>query len=154
MATITVVAVSRGGQQQPLPHPDTLSPQQLREWVIQRGHYGPGAWDYMRVGSIGQQRRVSSSVGAAALGASEPASALGASASAATGASESAASAEALHTFTLDSGASRCFFRDCTPVTPLAAPVPVSLADLSHLHECEGDSEEGMGGCTNCTDCI
>ncbi|CAI7901526.1 unnamed protein product [Closterium sp. NIES-54] len=38
-------------------------------------------------------------------------------------------SAEALHTFTLDSGASRCFFRDCTTLTPLAAPIPVSLAD-------------------------
>ncbi|CAI7805323.1 unnamed protein product [Closterium sp. NIES-53] len=61
---------------------------------------------------------------AAALGASESAAALGASASAATGASESAASVEALHTLTLESGASRCFFRDCTTVTPLAAPVP------------------------------
>ncbi|CAI7800071.1 unnamed protein product [Closterium sp. NIES-54] len=44
-------------------------------------------------------------------------------------ASESAAFDETLHTFTLDSGASRCFFRDCTTLTPLAAPVPVSLAD-------------------------
>ncbi|CAI7851939.1 unnamed protein product, partial [Closterium sp. NIES-54] len=39
------------------------------------------------------------------------------------GASESAlpgtAPAEALHTFTLDSGASRCFFRDSTTLTPL-----------------------------------
>ncbi|CAI7805921.1 unnamed protein product [Closterium sp. NIES-54] len=75
-------------------------------------------------------------VGAAALGASESAAALGASASAATGASESAtsehaASAEALDTFTLDSGASRCFFCDCTTFTPLAAPDPVSLADPS-----------------------
>ncbi|CAI7738297.1 unnamed protein product [Closterium sp. NIES-54] len=61
----------------------------------------------------------------AALGACESADALGASASTATG----PASAEALHTFTLDSGASRCFFRDCTTVTPLATPVPVSLAD-------------------------
>ncbi|CAI7848352.1 unnamed protein product [Closterium sp. NIES-54] len=26
-------------------------------------------------------------------------------------------------------GASRCFFRDCTTLTPLAAPVPVSLAN-------------------------
>ncbi|CAI7815548.1 unnamed protein product [Closterium sp. NIES-53] len=175
MAIITVVAVSRGGQQQPLPHPDTLSPQQLREWVIQRGRSGPGAWDYLRAGGIGQQwqsrcqetlspqqlhewviqrghpggggyvlggtqqhwhqsqpetpspqqpqkwfsqLRVSSSVGA-----SESASALGAS--------ESAASADALNTFKLDSGASRCFYRDCTTVTPLAAPVPVSLADPS-----------------------
>ncbi|CAI7834600.1 unnamed protein product [Closterium sp. NIES-53] len=41
------------------------------------------------------------------------------------------ASAEALHTFTLDSGASRCFFRDSTNLTPLPAPVPVRLADPS-----------------------
>ncbi|CAI5526930.1 unnamed protein product [Closterium sp. Naga37s-1] len=41
------------------------------------------------------------------------------------------APAQALHTFTLDSGASRCFFRDSTTVTPLPAPVPVSLADPS-----------------------
>ncbi|CAI5484440.1 unnamed protein product [Closterium sp. Yama58-4] len=39
--------------------------------------------------------------------------------------------AEACHTFTLDSGASRCFFRDSTELTPLPAPVPVSLADPS-----------------------
>ncbi|CAI7858459.1 unnamed protein product, partial [Closterium sp. NIES-53] len=54
---------------------------------------------------------------------------------AALGASESAlpgtAPAEALHTFTLDSGASRCFFRDSTTLTPLSAPVPVRLADPS-----------------------
>ncbi|CAI7792133.1 unnamed protein product [Closterium sp. NIES-54] len=53
---------------------------------------------------------------------------------AALGASESAlpgtATAEALHTFTLDSGASCCFFRDSTTLTPLSAPVPVRLADL------------------------
>ncbi|CAI7883275.1 unnamed protein product [Closterium sp. NIES-54] len=71
---------------------------------------------------------------AAALGASESAAALGASESAAVlGARASPAigpsSAEALHTFTLDSGVSRCFFCDCTTLTPLAAPVPVSLAD-------------------------
>ncbi|CAI7924053.1 unnamed protein product [Closterium sp. NIES-54] len=62
---------------------------------------------------------------AAAPDASESAAALGARASPATGPS----SDEALHTFTLDSGTSRCFFRDCTALTPLAAPVPVSLAD-------------------------
>ncbi|CAI7826656.1 unnamed protein product [Closterium sp. NIES-53] len=39
--------------------------------------------------------------------------------------------AEALHTFTLDSGASRCFFRDSTTLTPLPARVPVRLADPS-----------------------
>ncbi|CAI7766093.1 unnamed protein product, partial [Closterium sp. NIES-53] len=38
---------------------------------------------------------------------------------------------EALHTFTLDSGASRCFFRDSTTLTPLSSRVPVRLADPS-----------------------
>ncbi|CAI7866856.1 unnamed protein product [Closterium sp. NIES-53] len=37
---------------------------------------------------------------------------------------------EALHTFTLDSHTSRCFFRDSTTVTPLTSPVPVTLANL------------------------
>ncbi|CAI7879029.1 unnamed protein product [Closterium sp. NIES-53] len=72
--------------------------------------------------------------GAAALGACE-AAALGASASAAPGAGESAlsgtASAQVFHTFTLDSGASRSFFRDRTTLTPLSRPVAVSLADPS-----------------------
>ncbi|CAI7877479.1 unnamed protein product [Closterium sp. NIES-53] len=71
---------------------------------------------------------------AAALGASETA-ALGASASAAPGAGESAlsgtASAQVFHTFTLDSGASRSYFRDRTTLTPLRRPVAVSLADPS-----------------------
>ncbi|CAI7839839.1 unnamed protein product, partial [Closterium sp. NIES-53] len=39
--------------------------------------------------------------------------------------------AQAMHTFTLDSGASRCFFCDSTTLTPLPAPVPVRLADPS-----------------------
>ncbi|CAI7878679.1 unnamed protein product [Closterium sp. NIES-53] len=51
------------------------------------------------------------------------------------GASESClpgtARAEAMHTFTLDSGAPRCFFRDSTTLTPLPAPVPVRLTDHS-----------------------
>ncbi|CAI7823604.1 unnamed protein product, partial [Closterium sp. NIES-54] len=71
---------------------------------------------------------------AAALGAGE-AAALRASASAAPGAGESAlsgtASAQVFHTFTLDSGASRSFFRDRTTLTPLSRPVAVSLADPS-----------------------
>ncbi|CAI7855914.1 unnamed protein product [Closterium sp. NIES-54] len=54
--------------------------------------------------------------------------ALGASAS---GTPPGTAPAEALHTFTLDSGASRCFFRDSTTLTPLPATVPVRLADPS-----------------------
>ncbi|CAI7783025.1 unnamed protein product [Closterium sp. NIES-53] len=57
-------------------------------------------------------------------------------ASAALGASESGTlpgivPAEALHTFTLDSSASRCFFHDSTTLTPLPAPVPVRLGDPS-----------------------
>ncbi|CAI7812515.1 unnamed protein product, partial [Closterium sp. NIES-54] len=57
-------------------------------------------------------------------------------AAAALGASESGtlpgtAPTQALHTFTLDSGASACFFRDSTTLTPLPTPVPVQLADPS-----------------------
>ncbi|CAI6004164.1 unnamed protein product [Closterium sp. NIES-65] len=73
-------------------------------------------------------------IGTAVSGASE-AAALGASASVLSGASESAlsgtVSASASHTFTLDSRASRSFFRDRTTLTPLSRPVAVSLADPS-----------------------
>ncbi|CAI7822156.1 unnamed protein product [Closterium sp. NIES-54] len=71
---------------------------------------------------------------ATALGASASA-ARGTGAFAAPGAGESALSGtaptEALHTFTLDSGASRSFFRDSTTLTPLSRPIAVSLADPS-----------------------
>ncbi|CAI7892041.1 unnamed protein product [Closterium sp. NIES-54] len=56
---------------------------------------------------------------AAALGASE------------CGTLPGTAPTEALHTFMLDSGASCCFFRESTTLTPLPAPVPVRLADPS-----------------------
>ncbi|CAI7774185.1 unnamed protein product, partial [Closterium sp. NIES-54] len=73
-------------------------------------------------------------IAATALGASA-AAAPGAGASAAPGAGASALSGtaptESLHTFTLDSGASRSFFRDSTTLTPLRRPVAVSLADPS-----------------------
>ncbi|CAI7857771.1 unnamed protein product [Closterium sp. NIES-54] len=57
-------------------------------------------------------------------------------AAAALGASESGtlpgtAPSQALHTFTLDAGASACFFRDRTTLTPLSASVPVRLAHPS-----------------------
>ncbi|CAI7805066.1 unnamed protein product [Closterium sp. NIES-53] len=57
-------------------------------------------------------------------------------ATAALGASESGTlpgtgPAQALHTFTLDSGASACFIRDSTTATPLSAPVPVQMAHPS-----------------------
>ncbi|CAI5962870.1 unnamed protein product [Closterium sp. NIES-65] len=73
-------------------------------------------------------------IGTAALGACE-AAALGASASALSGTGETAlsstASSSSSLTFTLDSGASRSFFRDRTTLTPLGRPVAVSLADPS-----------------------
>ncbi|CAI7892460.1 unnamed protein product [Closterium sp. NIES-54] len=63
------------------------------------------------------------------------AAALGASASAAPSAGPSplsgTAPTESFHTCTLDSGASRSFFRDSTTLTPLSRPVAVSLADPS-----------------------
>ncbi|CAI7860345.1 unnamed protein product [Closterium sp. NIES-54] len=73
-------------------------------------------------------------IGTAALGACE-AAALGASASALSGTGETAlsgtASPSSSLTFTLDSGASRSFFRDRTTLTLLGRPVAVSLADPS-----------------------
>ncbi|CAI7852132.1 unnamed protein product [Closterium sp. NIES-53] len=63
------------------------------------------------------------------------AAAIGTGESTAPGSGESALSGAApaavLHTFTLDSGASRSFFRDSTTLTPLTQPVAVSLADPS-----------------------
>ncbi|CAI7876784.1 unnamed protein product [Closterium sp. NIES-53] len=82
-----------------------------------------GSVEAVALGASGSAAALGASESAAPLGARESAAALGARASPAIGPS----SAEALHTFTLDSGTSRCFFRDCTSLTPLAAPVPVSL---------------------------
>ncbi|CAI7904110.1 unnamed protein product [Closterium sp. NIES-53] len=120
----------------------TLSPQQLREWA------GVAIFDLDYDAILAAMYAVCDSVEgdcylcvppdpgikAAALGTGEAAD-LGASASAAPGASESAlsstTSAQAFHTFTLDSGASRSFFRDRTTLMPLSQPVAVSLADPS-----------------------
>ncbi|CAI7776867.1 unnamed protein product [Closterium sp. NIES-53] len=75
---------------------------------------------------------------AAALGAGEAAT-LGASASSAPGAGESAlsgtASAQVFHTFTLDSGASRSFFRDRTRRSYGPSPPCVSIAMLALCRE-------------------
>ncbi|CAI7886444.1 unnamed protein product [Closterium sp. NIES-54] len=78
------------------------------------GGTGSGGTGARRVSSGGGQR-----IAAVALGASESGSLPG------------TAPAEALHTFTLDSGASRCFFRDSTTLTPLPALFPIRLADPS-----------------------
>ncbi|CAI7794333.1 unnamed protein product [Closterium sp. NIES-54] len=129
----------------------TLSPQQLREWYTARqrelSRAGVAIFDLDYDAILAAMYAVCDSVEgdcylcvppdpgieAAALGTGD-AAALGASASAAPGASESAlsgtTSAQAFHTFTLDSGASRSF-RDRTTLTPLSRPVAVSLADPS-----------------------
>ncbi|CAI7899683.1 unnamed protein product [Closterium sp. NIES-53] len=129
---------------------ETFSPHVLSELVPQR--CVTGSVEAAPLDASESTAALGASESAAALGASESAAAQGASESAAAlGASESSAapyasestaalgaraspttspsSAEALHNFTLDSGASRCFFRDCTTLAPLAAPVQVSLAD-------------------------
>ncbi|CAI7813137.1 unnamed protein product, partial [Closterium sp. NIES-53] len=144
---------ARGGQRRSLPLLDDPTPQQLCEWVLQQARPGGGGFGFLRTAQRRQhsqqetfspqvlselfpQRFVTGSVETTALGAIESVAALVASDSgAALGARASPAigpsSAEALHTFTLDSGASRCFFCDCTTLTPLPAPVPVSLADTT-----------------------
>ncbi|CAI7787001.1 unnamed protein product, partial [Closterium sp. NIES-53] len=102
-------------------------------------HQFPDATEIPRWGDLDEGDRYlcvppESGIEAAALGAGETA-ALGASASAAPGAGESTpsgtASAQVFHTFTLDSGASRSFFRDRTTLTPLSRPLAVSLVDPS-----------------------
>ncbi|CAI7901100.1 unnamed protein product [Closterium sp. NIES-54] len=106
---------ARGGQRRSLPLPDDPTPQQLRESQSQQETFSPQV-----ISELFPQRCITGSVKATALGASESAATLGASESAvALGASEPAAalgaraspttgpsSAEALHTFTLDSAVS------------------------------------------------
>ncbi|CAI7915070.1 unnamed protein product [Closterium sp. NIES-54] len=105
---------SGGGHQQQQRPPETLSPQQLREWAVQWDSPGGGGFWGTRTGGV----EAPSGVEPTSLGAFDSASTV-------------AEPKEALHTFTLDSGASRCFFRDSTTVTPLTVPVPVTLADPS-----------------------
>ncbi|CAI7840227.1 unnamed protein product [Closterium sp. NIES-53] len=127
---------SGGGQRQQQQHPrETSMRQELREWFAQRGaSMGQSvdifALDYDAIPAAMYALTVSAEgdcylcvlpdpgIEAATLGASEYAL-------------PGTAPAEALHTFTLDSGASCCFFRDNTIVTPLPAPVAVRLANPS-----------------------
>ncbi|CAI7856400.1 unnamed protein product [Closterium sp. NIES-53] len=147
-----------GGQrQQQQRRSETQSPQQLREWLhlyfsrlgvawraefgddIERPHwtnllrsgvtifdldydaiiYAVYASSFTAEGDCYRCVPPDPRIAAAALGAS------------AFGTPPGTAPAEALHTFTLDSGALRCFFRDSTTLTPLPKPVPVRLADPS-----------------------
>ncbi|CAI7762780.1 unnamed protein product [Closterium sp. NIES-54] len=107
---------SGGGQrQQQQRRSETLSPQQLRERFL-RGAFGGSCTaegDYYRCVPPDP------GIATAALGANE------------SGTLPGTAPAEAFHTLSLDSGVSRCFFRDSTTLTPLPAPIPVRLADPS-----------------------
>ncbi|CAI7893107.1 unnamed protein product [Closterium sp. NIES-54] len=117
-----------GGQrQQQRRLSETQSPQQLREWsgvaifdldydAIISAMY---ALSFSAEGDCYRCVPSDPSIAAAALGAS------------ASGTPPGTVPGEALHTFTLDSGTSRFFFRDSTILTPLPAPVPVTLADPS-----------------------
>ncbi|CAI7788789.1 unnamed protein product, partial [Closterium sp. NIES-53] len=137
---------------------ETPSVQQLREWYTGRGRSGgAGPWTYVlrTVTRSGENVPIFDLDFDAILAAMyaladitegdyylrvppDPrtvAAALGASASAAPGAGTSplsgTAPTESFHAFTLDSSASRSFFRDSTTLTPLSRPVAVSLADPS-----------------------
>ncbi|CAI7771255.1 unnamed protein product, partial [Closterium sp. NIES-54] len=123
-------AAQRGGfggsqRQQQLRSHETPSALKLREWYAGRGS-AEGDCNLCVLPDPG--------IEAAALGASESA-APGTCEYGAASAGESTLSGtaprEVLHTFTLDSGASRSFFRDSTTLTPLSQPVAVSLADPS-----------------------
>ncbi|CAI7849529.1 unnamed protein product, partial [Closterium sp. NIES-54] len=73
--------VASGGQQRSLPLPDDPTPQQLSEWVIQRGSPGGGGFGFMwpqRPRNCASQRCVPGRVEAAALGSSKSAVAPGA----------------------------------------------------------------------------
>ncbi|CAI7869224.1 unnamed protein product, partial [Closterium sp. NIES-54] len=128
---------SGGGQRQHQQRrSETQSPQQLNEWFLRGASGGScpiaifdlnfdailSAIYALSVSVEGDCYRCVPSdpgIAAAALGASE------------SGTLPGTMSAEALHTFTLDTGASACFFRDSTTLTPLSTPVPVRLADPS-----------------------
>ncbi|CAI7862973.1 unnamed protein product, partial [Closterium sp. NIES-53] len=128
---------SGGGQrQQQQRRSETQSPQQLREWFL-RGASGGSCpiaifdLDFDAIFSAMYALSVSAEgdcyrcvppdpgIAAASLGATE------------SGTLPGTAPARTLNTFTLDSGAFACFFRDSTTLTPLSTPIPVRLADPS-----------------------
>ncbi|CAI7774143.1 unnamed protein product [Closterium sp. NIES-54] len=126
-----------GGQKQQPRHLETLSPHdetEIPNWLglLQKGvDVFALDWDKITAGIYAMQSASTTVEGdcytyvpraagveAVSLGASEPSS-------------TSAIPFEALHTFTLDSRASRYFLLDCTTVTPLTTHVVVTLADPS-----------------------
>ncbi|CAI7854110.1 unnamed protein product [Closterium sp. NIES-54] len=135
---------SGGGQRQQQQHrSETQSPQLLCEWYLRGASGGSCRMSFARVTVLvrlagGSTLSTAASPASTTLGVLSLVmllSSLSGQICLSLGASESALSgtapAKALHTFTLDSGASRCFFRDSTTLTPLSAPVPVRLVDPS-----------------------
>ncbi|CAI7856226.1 unnamed protein product, partial [Closterium sp. NIES-54] len=135
---------SGGGQQQR--RSETPSPQQLREWFSQRGasggsvscpyaellRSGVAIFDLDYDAILAAMYALSDSAEGDCYLCVPPDPGIEAAAQSATKfVLPGTTSVEALHTFTPDSGASRCFFRDSTTLTPLSAPVPVRLDDPS-----------------------
>ncbi|CAI7879147.1 unnamed protein product [Closterium sp. NIES-54] len=130
---------SGGGQmQQQQRRSETPSPQQLREWFALRGASGELLRTGVAIFNLDYDAILAaiyalfaSAEGDCYLCVPPDPSIEGAT----LGANESdfpgTVPAEALHAFTLDSGASHSFFRDSTTLTPLSATVPVRLADPS-----------------------
>ncbi|CAI7765535.1 unnamed protein product [Closterium sp. NIES-54] len=116
---------SGGGQrQQQERRSETSTPEQLHEWSAQRGAFGGSVRCPYVIRKVMYALSVIAEGDCYLYVPPDPdieATALAPSESALHG----TAPAKALHTFTLDYGASRCFFRDSTTLTPL----PVQLAD-------------------------
>ncbi|CAI7896549.1 unnamed protein product [Closterium sp. NIES-54] len=116
---------SGGGQrQQQQRRSETQSPQQLREWFLRGASGGFAIFDLDFDAILSAMYALSISAKGDCYRCVPPDPGIATTAL-------GAAPAQALHTFTLDSGASCCFFRDSTILTPLPAPVPVRLADPS-----------------------
>ncbi|CAI7796401.1 unnamed protein product [Closterium sp. NIES-54] len=143
---------SGGGQhQQQQRRCKTPSPKELRKWFL-RGASGGSRLYVIRTGDRAGQTcgqiaifdqnldAILSAIYALSVSAEgdcymcvppDPGIAAAALGASAYGTLPGTAPTEALHTFMLDSGASRCFFRDTTTLTPLLATVPARLADPS-----------------------
>ncbi|CAI7789748.1 unnamed protein product [Closterium sp. NIES-53] len=127
-----------GGQrQQQQRRSETPSPQQLHEWFAQRGASGGRVIRTVAIFDLDYDVILAAMIALCSSAGGDcylcvlpdpgiEAAALGASESVLPG----TAPHEASHTFTLDSGASRCFC-DSTSLTPPSAPLPVRLADPS-----------------------
>ncbi|CAI7774588.1 unnamed protein product [Closterium sp. NIES-54] len=119
---------------------------QLQQWRVelqrlqqppQRGPDGPGQYTHWYMGAATAIEPCVSSLGACVVSGPSASEVLSVGVAATARlvptfvAGSGATSPTARLSFTLDSGASSCFFRDCTDLTPLHTPVTVALADPS-----------------------